>query len=119
MTAFQHLNFTVDAIFDCLKRFNIIDMESDGTVYKDQILFNVETIAVKNLWTKQKEVHTRKQEVLTEVDVLGNVRHKNIMRLLGCCSNNETTLLLYEYMSRGPAAMGALRTYYTGTRRPT
>ncbi|KAH9301060.1 hypothetical protein KI387_012643, partial [Taxus chinensis] len=103
MTAFQRLNFTVDAILDCLKSSNIIGMGSAGTVYK-ALMPNGETIAVKKLWTNQKEVHRRKRGVLAEVDVLGNVRHRNIVRLLGCCSNNETTLLLYEYMPNGSLA---------------
>ena len=39
--------------------------------------------------------------VLSMVEVLGNIRNKNIVKLLGCCSNNEETLLLYEYMPNG------------------
>ena len=42
-----------------------------------------------------------KKWVLAEVEVLGNVSHRNIVKLLGCCSNNEETLLLYEYMPNG------------------
>ena len=42
-----------------------------------------------------------KKCVLAEVEVLGNVRHMNIVKLLGCFSNNEETLLLYEYMPNG------------------
>lgn len=65
---------------------------------------NGEIIAVKKLWGKNKEngkIRRRKSGVLAEVDVLGNVRHRNIVRLLGCCTNRDCTMLLYEYMPNG------------------
>ncbi|CAN6481292.1 unnamed protein product [Victoria cruziana] len=36
-----------------------------------------------------------------EIRTLGRIRHRNIVRLLGCCSNAETNLLVYEYMPNG------------------
>jgi serine/threonine protein kinase len=77
-------------------------MGSAGTVYKAEMPGG-EIIAVKKLWCKQKEsnIIRRRRGVLAEVDVLGNVRHRNIVRLLGCCSNKECTMLLYEYMVNG------------------
>jgi serine/threonine protein kinase len=39
--------------------------------------------------------------MLAEVEVLGHLRHRNIVRLLGWCTNGEATLLLYEYMPNG------------------
>eukprot|EP01018_Ginkgo_biloba_P031295 Gb_21276 [translate_table: standard] len=103
MTAFQRLNFTVEDVLECLKSTNIIGMGAAGTVYKAEMPGG-EVIAVKKLWRIQKEAGRRKVGVLAEVDVLGNVRHRNIVRLLGCCSNNENTLLLYEYMPNGSLA---------------
>lgn len=82
----------------------ILGMGSTGTVYKAEMPGG-EIIAVKKLWGKQKENNSnlirRRRGVLAEVDVLGNVRHRNIVRLLGCCSNQEITMLLYEYMPNG------------------
>ncbi|CAH2044017.1 unnamed protein product [Thlaspi arvense] len=104
LTAFQRLNFTADDVVECLsKTDNILGMGSTGTVYKAEMP-NGEIIAVKKLWGKNKEngkIRRRKSGVLAEVDVLGNVRHRNIVRLLGCCSNRECTMLLYEYMPNG------------------
>ncbi|XP_058104418.1 leucine-rich repeat receptor-like protein kinase TDR [Magnolia sinica] len=101
LTAFQRLNFTAEDVLECLSMSDkIIGMGSTGTVYKAEMPGG-EIIAVKKLWGKQKETVRRRRGVLAEVDVLGNVRHRNIVRLLGCCSNNENTLLLYEYMPNG------------------
>ncbi|XP_039064806.1 leucine-rich repeat receptor-like protein kinase TDR [Hibiscus syriacus] len=101
LTAFQRLNFTADDVLECLSMTDkIIGMGSTGTVYKAEMPGG-EIIAVKKLWGKNKETIRRLKGVLAEVDVLGNVRHRNIVRLLGCCSNRECTMLLYEYMPNG------------------
>ncbi|KAJ8540176.1 hypothetical protein K7X08_026565 [Anisodus acutangulus] len=103
LTAFKRLNFTADDVLESVTITDkIIGMGSAGTVYKAEMPSG-EIIAVKKLWAgKQQKETTRKQcGVLAEVDVLGNVRHRNIVSLLGCCSNNERTMLLYEYMPNG------------------
>ncbi|WOK93557.1 hypothetical protein Cni_G02257 [Canna indica] len=106
MTAFQRLNFTAEDVEGCVSSSEqIIGMGSTGIVYRAKMP-NGETIAVKKLWGPQKEaagrhIIRRKGGVVAEVEVLGSVRHRNIVRLLGCCTNRETTLLLYEYMPNG------------------
>ncbi|KAF6141610.1 hypothetical protein GIB67_001162 [Kingdonia uniflora] len=101
LTAFQRLNFTADDVLECLTMSHkILGTGSTGTVYKAEMPGG-DIIAVKQLWSKNKETLQRRRGVLAEVEVLGNVRHRNIVRLLGCCSNNENTLLLYEYMPNG------------------
>ncbi|KAL5718239.1 hypothetical protein ACHQM5_011168 [Ranunculus cassubicifolius] len=101
LTAFQRLNYTADDVLECLSMSEkILGMGSTGTVYKAEMPGG-EIIAVKKLWGKQKETVRRRRGVLAEVEVLGNVRHRNIVRLLGCCTNNVCTLLLYEYMPNG------------------
>jgi serine/threonine protein kinase len=35
------------------------------------------------------------------VDSLGAIRHRNIVKLLCCCSTFTTNLLVYEYMPNG------------------
>ncbi|KAJ4954172.1 hypothetical protein NE237_031004 [Protea cynaroides] len=101
LTAFQRLNFTADDVVECLSMSDqIIGMGSAGTVYRAKMPGG-EIIAVKKLWGQHKETMRRRRGVLAEVEVLGNVRHRNIVRLLGYCSNSESTLLLYEYMPNG------------------
>lgn len=91
-------------MLECLSMSDkILGMGSTGTVYRAEMPGG-EIIAVKKLWGKHKENNSlirRRRGVLAEVDVLGNVRHRNIVRLLGCCSNKECTMLLYEYMPNG------------------
>jgi len=41
------------------------------------------------------------RSMLAEVEVLGHLRHSNIVWLLGWCTDGEATLLLYEYMPNG------------------
>ncbi|CAA2978447.1 leucine-rich repeat receptor kinase TDR [Olea europaea subsp. europaea] len=101
LTAFQRLNFTVDDVLECLTTTDkILGRGSTGTVYKAEMPGG-EIIAVKKLWGKHKETIRKRRGILAEVEVLGNVRHRNIVRLLGCCSNNKCTMLLYEYMPNG------------------
>ncbi|KAL2248571.1 UNVERIFIED_CONTAM: Leucine-rich repeat receptor-like protein kinase TDR [Sesamum indicum] len=101
LTAFHRLNFTANDVLECLHMTDkIIGMGSMGTVYKAEMPGG-EIIAVKKLWGKQQDTTRKRRGVLAEVDVLGNVRHRNIMRLLGCVSNNKCTMLLYEYMPNG------------------
>ncbi|XP_071734321.1 uncharacterized protein [Rutidosis leptorrhynchoides] len=101
LTAFQRLNFTAEDVVECLSMTDkILGMGSTGTVYQAEMPSG-EIIAVKKLWGKHKETIRWRRGVLAEVEVLGNVRHRNIVRLLGCCSNRECTMLLYEYMPNG------------------
>ena len=39
--------------------------------------------------------------IMASEQTLGNIRHRNIVRLLAFYSNKETNLLVYEYMRNG------------------
>ncbi|MCO5596079.1 hypothetical protein L7F22_050137 [Adiantum nelumboides] len=105
LTAFQRLSFTSNDILDALKDENIVGRGATGTVYKASMPSG-EVVAVKKLWMSHKgnikngkNKEPRGFEI--EVDLLGSIRHRNIVRLLGYCSNNVNTLLVYEYMTNG------------------
>ncbi|XP_040382876.1 leucine-rich repeat receptor-like protein kinase TDR [Oryza brachyantha] len=117
MTAFQRLNFTADDVARCVEGSDgIVGAGSSGTVYRAKMP-NGEVIAVKKLWqapAAQKEAAAPEKNqklrqgsdgsskrTVAEVEVLGHLRHRNIVRLLGWCTNGEATMLLYEYMPNG------------------
>eukprot|EP00252_Welwitschia_mirabilis_P019973 TRINITY_DN477_c0_g1_i1.p1 TRINITY_DN477_c0_g1~~TRINITY_DN477_c0_g1_i1.p1 ORF type:complete len:1023 (+),score=71.02 TRINITY_DN477_c0_g1_i1:971-4039(+) len=100
LTAFQNLNFTCDDILECLKEENIIGKGGAGTVYKG-VVPGGEAVAVKRLPGIGRGGSSNDHGFSAEIQTLGRIRHRHIVRLLGFCSNQETNLLVYEYMPNG------------------
>ena len=96
---FQKLNFTVDNILDCLKDENVIGKGCSGVVYQAEMP-NGDLIAVKKLW-KTKRDEEPVDSFASEIQILGHIRHRNIVKFLGYCSNRSVKLLLYNYISNG------------------
>ncbi|KAK8951950.1 putative LRR receptor-like serine/threonine-protein kinase [Platanthera zijinensis] len=65
-----------------------------GTVYKG-ILRNGTPIAVKVLSLQSKQ---GVNEFLTEIDVITNIKHPNLVQLIGCCVQDSNRILVYEYV---------------------
>ncbi len=86
-------------VLDCLTEDNIIGRGGAGTVYKG-VMPSGEIVAVKRLSGEGKGA-SHDHGFSAEIQTLGKIRHRNIVRLLGCCSNHETNLLVYEYMPKG------------------
>ncbi|KAJ8534602.1 hypothetical protein K7X08_016330 [Anisodus acutangulus] len=104
-TPFQKLNFSVEQILRCLVESNVIGKGCSGVVYRAQ-LENGEAMAVKKLWPTTLASQNFKSggvrdSFSTEVKTLGSIRHKNIVKFLGCCWNQNTKLLMYDYMPNG------------------
>ncbi|CAM8918933.1 unnamed protein product [Rhodiola kirilowii] len=99
LTAFQRLDFTCDDILDCLKEDNIIGKGGAGIVYKGAMPSG-ENVAVKRLPVMSRG-SSHDHGFNAEIQTLGRIRHRHIVRLLGFCSNHETNLLIYEYMPNG------------------
>ncbi|KAF8011929.1 hypothetical protein BT93_I0146 [Corymbia citriodora subsp. variegata] len=70
-----------------------------GTVYKGVI--GEKMVAVKRL---DKLLAEGEREFQTEVEVIGRTHHRNLVRLLGYCTDGTNRLLVYEYMSNGSLA---------------
>ncbi|CAL0320510.1 unnamed protein product [Lupinus luteus] len=96
---FQKLNFSIGNILDCLKDENVIGKGCYGIVYKAEMP-NGELIAVKKLWKANKEGETV-DSFSAEIHILGYIRHRNIVKLLGYCSNRSVKLLLYNFIPNG------------------
>ncbi|ONK70348.1 uncharacterized protein A4U43_C05F32800 [Asparagus officinalis] len=65
-----------------------------GSVYWGQ-LWDGSQIAVKRLkvWSNKAEM-----EFAVEVEILGRVRHKNLLSLRGFCAEGQERLIVYDYM---------------------
>lgn len=100
LTAFQRLEFTCDDVLGCLKEDNIIGKGGAGIVYKG-LMANGEQVAVKRLPSMNRGGSSHDHGFNAEIQTLGRIRHRHIVRLLGFCSNHETNLLVYEYMPNG------------------
>jgi len=74
---------------------------SFGAVYKGTLYKGKKVIAVKRL---EKLVSEGEREFLTEMRSIGKTHHKNLVRLLGYCTEDSQRLLVYEYMSNGSLA---------------
>ncbi|KAG8657466.1 leucine-rich repeat receptor-like serine/threonine-protein kinase BAM3 [Manihot esculenta] len=99
LTAFQKLEFGCEDILECVKENNIIGRGGAGIVYRG-VMPNGEQVAVKKLLGISKGC-SHDNGLSAEIQTLGRIRHRNIVRLLGFCSNKETNLLIYECMSHG------------------
>lgn len=98
MTTFQKVDFTVSDILECMKDGNVIGRGGAGIVYHGKMPCGSE-IAVKKLLGFGPNRHDH--GFRAEIETLGQIRHRNIVRLLAFCSNKHTNLLVYEYMRNG------------------
>ncbi|KAL2548712.1 Protein kinase superfamily protein [Forsythia ovata] len=75
----------------------ILGMGGFGCVYKAKLEENL-CVAVKRLQGGNSDAI---REFETEVELLSNIQHPNIISLLGCSIHVETRLLVYELMHNG------------------
>ncbi|XP_042500947.1 cysteine-rich receptor-like protein kinase 2 isoform X2 [Macadamia integrifolia] len=90
------LNFRYQELRKATKSFdpsNKLGQGSYGTVYKG-VLPDGREVAVKRLF-----LNTRHwvDQFLNEVDLINRLRHKNLVKLLGCSADGPESLLVYEY----------------------
>ncbi|XP_031101966.1 leucine-rich repeat receptor-like protein kinase PXL1 [Ipomoea triloba] len=101
LIAFQRLDFTSTDILACLKESNVIGIGGSGIVYKAETQHPHSVVAVKKLWKSGGDLETGGDDLLAEVDLLGKLRHRNIVRLLGYLHNETDVMMVYEYMPNG------------------
>ncbi|KAK1260273.1 Leucine-rich repeat receptor-like protein kinase PXL2 [Acorus gramineus] len=100
LTAFQRLSFTSVDVLPCIKESNVIGMGAAGIVYKAEIPSRHVTVAVKKLW-HPSEPDGSAGDIAGEVSLLGRLRHRNIVRLLGYLHNETDAMIVYDYMPNG------------------
>uniref|UniRef100_A0A1J3GGU8 non-specific serine/threonine protein kinase n=3 Tax=Noccaea caerulescens TaxID=107243 RepID=A0A1J3GGU8_NOCCA len=81
------------------KEFNELGRGSYGFVYK-AVLADGRQVAVKRA-NAATIIHTNTREFETELEILCNIRHCNIVNLLGYSTEMGERLLVYEYMPHG------------------
>ncbi|GFP94509.1 receptor-like protein kinase hsl1 [Phtheirospermum japonicum] len=106
MKSFHRLSFDQREIIDAMVDKNIVGYGGSGAVYRVEINNGTETVAVKKLWgrTMNKDADDHPildRELKTEVETLGSIRHKNIVKLYCYFSSLDCSLLVYEYMTNG------------------
>ncbi|KAJ4850838.1 hypothetical protein Tsubulata_936594 [Turnera subulata] len=97
LTPFHILHFTKASILANLTDRNLIGSGGSGKVYRIAV-GGGKLVAVKRIWNNKKRDSTLEKEFLAEVEILGTIRHANIVKLLCCISSEDSKLLVYEYM---------------------
>ncbi|PIA52633.1 hypothetical protein AQUCO_01000483v1 [Aquilegia coerulea] len=68
-----------------------------GVVYKGFLLDN-SVVAIKNIRNNKGQAE---KEFRVEVEAIGRVRHKNLVSLIGYCTEGAKRMLVYEYVDNG------------------
>ncbi|KAL2496100.1 G-type lectin S-receptor-like serine/threonine-protein kinase SD1-1 [Forsythia ovata] len=85
---------TVAAATDNFSTENMIGEGGFGPVYWGN-LSDGQGIAIKRL---SKTSRQGLEEFKNEVSLIAKLQHRNLVRLLGCCTEGEERMLIYEYM---------------------
>lgn len=85
---------TIVVATDNFSSSNKLGQGGFGTVYKGQ-LHNGQEIAVKRL---AKNSGQGVKEFKNEVTLIAKLQHRNLVRLLGCCIQQDEKMLIYEYL---------------------
>ncbi|KAM1108507.1 hypothetical protein PS2_005134 [Malus domestica] len=86
---------TIKSATDDFSDANKLGRGGFGAVYKGR-LFNGQLIAVKRLANNSQQGD---REFKNEVELLAQLQHRNLVRLLGFCLKADERLLIYEYVA--------------------
>ncbi|XP_077215360.1 cold-responsive protein kinase 1-like isoform X2 [Tasmannia lanceolata] len=75
-----------------------------GVVYKGTLRDETQ-VAIKSL---SAESNQGLREFLTEIDMISNIRHPNLVQLIGCCIEGSSRMLVYEYLENNSLANALL-----------
>nr|GME02057.1 G-type lectin S-receptor-like serine/threonine-protein kinase At4g27290 [Ipomoea batatas] len=93
------LQLSLRRIIDATNNFdeaNKLGEGGFGPVYKG-LLSEFGMVAIKRL---SKQSSQGLKEFMNELKLIAKLQHTNLVRLLGCCIEDEEKILVYEYMSK-------------------
>ncbi|KAL1092318.1 hypothetical protein V6Z11_D07G216400, partial [Gossypium hirsutum] len=70
-------------------------------------------VAIKKLFTESKQ---GSNEFLTEINMISNIRHTNLVELIGYCVEDRHRALVYEYLENNSLASVLLEILISGSR---
>ncbi|XP_021738437.1 L-type lectin-domain containing receptor kinase IX.1-like [Chenopodium quinoa] len=91
--------FTYKQLAKATKNFskdNLLGTGGFGSVYKGVIKNSVQTIAVKKISSTSQQ---GEREYIAEICTIGHLRHRNILQLQGWSHENDSLLLVYDFMA--------------------
>lgn len=114
MKLFYVLSFSEEQILKALKHENLVGKGGSGNVYK-VVLHCGKQLAVKHIWNPDSvsrkscrstspilaKGKVRSKEYDAEVATLSSVRHVNVVKLYCSITNEDSNLLVYEYLPNG------------------
>nr|GEU90918.1 protein kinase-like domain, phloem protein 2-like protein [Tanacetum cinerariifolium] len=79
---------------------NIIGRGSFGNIYRGEVTHAhvLKIIAAKRL---DKKIAEREAQFATELEILMEYKHENVIGLVGYCDEEEEKIIVYQYASRG------------------
>ncbi|XP_058724879.1 probable LRR receptor-like serine/threonine-protein kinase At3g47570 [Vicia villosa] len=97
--SYQELHQGTDGFSDR----NLIGSGSFGSVYKGNLVSQDKVVAIKILNLEKKGAH---KSFIAECNALKNIRHRNLVKILTCCSSTdykgeEFKALVFDYMKNG------------------
>ncbi|XP_057974055.1 receptor protein-tyrosine kinase CEPR2 [Malania oleifera] len=95
LQCFHQVELEADEICN-LEEDNLIGSGGTGKVYRLDLKKNGPTVAVKQLWKGN-----RVKVMTAEMEILGKIRHKNILKLYACLVKGGSSFLVLEYMTNG------------------
>ncbi|CAA6660166.1 unnamed protein product [Spirodela intermedia] len=95
MERFHRTEFDAEEIRN-LREENLIGSGGTGKVYRLDLKKGGGPVAVKQLWKgPEPKIWT------AEMDILGKVKHRNIVKLYACVAKGSSNYLVLEYMPKG------------------